>query len=166
MAKVTTNGDIPYATAANALARLAVGAANTILKVVAGIPGWGLITSASPSDGIGYATGAGGTVTQLTSKSTSVIINKICGQITTHNAALAAGAEVTFQVSSTVISAGDVVILSESALGGGSPGSYLFGVTSVSGAGQSFQITIANLSAGSLSEAIIINFAIIKAVSA
>jgi hypothetical protein len=39
-AKVTTNGDIIYATAANALARLGIGSANDALVVSGGIPAW------------------------------------------------------------------------------------------------------------------------------
>ena len=40
--------------------------------------------------GIGYATGAGGTVTQATSKSTAVILNKLTGAITMNAASQAA----------------------------------------------------------------------------
>lgn len=50
----------------------------------------------SGTGGLGYGTGAGGTVTQATSKSTAVTLNKPCGQITMNNAALAAGATVSF----------------------------------------------------------------------
>jgi hypothetical protein len=39
-AKVTTAGDITYATAANALTRLGIGAANKRLGVVSGVPAW------------------------------------------------------------------------------------------------------------------------------
>jgi len=41
---------------------------------------------------IGYSTAAQGTVTQLTSKSTGVTLNKSSGQITMNNAALLNGA--------------------------------------------------------------------------
>jgi hypothetical protein len=43
--------------------------------------------STSPTIGIGYATGAGGTVTQLTSRTTGVTLNKVAGQITLFSAA-------------------------------------------------------------------------------
>ena len=111
--------------------------------------------------GLGYVTGAGGTVTQLTSKSTGVTINKICGAITTNNAALAAGAEVKFTVTNSMVAATDVVALSIQS--GGTSGSYLLTVGAV--AAGSFDIVISNASAGSLSQALIINFAIIKAVT-
>jgi hypothetical protein len=39
-AKVTTAGDTVYATGANAITRLAVGANNKILKVASGLPSW------------------------------------------------------------------------------------------------------------------------------
>jgi hypothetical protein len=68
----------------------------------------GAVTSSSATAGIGYATGAGGAVTQLTSKSTAPpAINKVCGQITMNNAALAAGAKVSFAVSNTSCAATD-----------------------------------------------------------
>lgn len=111
--------------------------------------------------GLGYVTGAGATVTQLTSKSTGVTINKICGAITTNNAALAAGAEVKFTVTNSMVAATDVVVLSIQ--GGGTSGSYLLTVGAV--AAGSFDIVISNASAGSLSQALVINFAIIKAVT-
>jgi hypothetical protein len=53
----------------------------------------GGLTSPDPDGGLGYSTGAGGAITQGTSKSTAVTLHKVCGSITMHNAALAAGAE-------------------------------------------------------------------------
>ena len=41
------------------------------------------VFSSSASDGIGYSTGAGAAVTQITSRATGVTINAICGKITT-----------------------------------------------------------------------------------
>lgn len=116
---------------------------------------------ASVIDSVGYATGSGGTVTQLTSKSTGVTLNKACGQITTHNAALAAGAEVTFTVTNSTVAATDIPVVAISS--GGTAGSY--GVWATAVAAGSFAITLSNLSAGSLSQAIVINFAVIKGVS-
>jgi hypothetical protein len=118
----------------------------------------GSITSSSATTGIGYATGAGGAVTQATSKTTGVTLNKISGQITMNNAALAAGAEAKFTVTNSTIAATDVVVTSIAS--GGTSGSYLISVTKV--AAGSFDITISNASTGSLSEALIINFIVIK----
>ena len=43
----------------------------------------GAISSSSPTAGIGYAAGAGGSVTQITDITTTVALNNICGRITT-----------------------------------------------------------------------------------
>ena len=45
-AKVTTNGDMIYATAANTLARLGIGSAGQTLQVSGGIPAWVTVASA------------------------------------------------------------------------------------------------------------------------
>lgn len=112
----------------------------------------------SSSGGIGYVTGNGGTVTQSGNKGTAVTLNKRTGQITTTNAALAAGAEVSFNLNNSTIAANDIVLVS--ILGGGTVGSYMAGVTAI-GAGLA-TITITNLSTGSLSQALVINFIVLK----
>lgn len=111
--------------------------------------------------GLGYDAGAGGAVTQITSKATGVTLNANCGQVTMNNAALAAGAIVSFVMTNSKIAAGDVLILNH--LSGGTPGAYVLNARS--GAG-SVTIDVANRSAGSLSEAIVIAFAVVKAVAA
>lgn len=58
---------------------------------------------------LGYGVGAGGTVVQATSKSTEVTLNKPSGQITMHNASLAAGATARFILNSTYIAASDEI---------------------------------------------------------
>ena len=55
----------------------------------------GNVLVTSPA-GLGYGPGAGGTVTQATSKSTAVTLNKPSGQITMHNGSLGAGASAMF----------------------------------------------------------------------
>jgi hypothetical protein len=120
----------------------------------------GTVVSATSS--IGYATGAGGAVTQITSKATGVTLNKVCGAITTHGAALNAGALVTFAVSNTTCAAGDVVIACVKS--GGTAGAYKVFAGEPSGTG--FNLTIKNETAGNLSETLVINFVIIKAVAA
>lgn len=107
-----------------------------------------------------FSVGNGGTVTQLTSKATGVTINKLCGQITTHNAALAAGAEVVFVVTNSQCAATDCVIVNH--VSGGTLGSY--GIYACGNAAGSFRIMIANLHTASRTEALVLNFAIIKAV--
>lgn len=122
----------------------------------------GGVLSSSASAGIGYTTGSGGTVTQLTSKSTGVTLSTLVGQITMHAESLAAAAEVTFTVTNTVVAATDVIIVNHGSAG--TAGGYLVGVSQVDAG--SFKITVSNVSAGALAEAIVLNFAIIKGASA
>jgi len=110
----------------------------------------------------GYGTGAGGTVTQVTSKSTGVTLNKLAGQITMHNGSLGAGAEATFAVTNSTVAANDVVIVNHSS--SGTAGAYVVGVSAVSSG--SFKITVSNLSGSSLGEAIVLSFAVIKSANA
>ncbi len=58
---------------------------------------------------LGYGVGVGGTVVQATSKYTAVTLNKPSGQITMHNASLAAGATARFVLYNTCIGASDEV---------------------------------------------------------
>jgi hypothetical protein len=109
----------------------------------------------------GYATGSGGVVTQLTDKSTGVTLSKSTGQITLAGAALAASTTVSFTLTNTVIEAGDILIMNH--ISGGTAGAYLLNAQSSAGAAS---INVRNISLGSLSEAIVIAFAVIKAVSA
>lgn len=117
--------------------------------------------SNSPTGGVGYATGAGGTVTQTTSKSTGVTLNKVSGAITMDGAALAAGAIASFVLTNSAIAATDVLILNH--ISGGTPGSYSLNARCGNG---SATIDVRNNTAGSLSEAIVIQYALIKAVNA
>ena len=106
---------------------------------------------------IGFGPVGFGTVTQGTSKTTAVTLNAKCGVITTHGAALAASTAIQFTMTNSAISATDVVIANQGS--GGTAGSYQTHVVSV-GAGTSV-IRLSNTSAGSLSEAVTINFAVI-----
>lgn len=119
------------------------------------------ILASTGTAGIGYATGAGGTVTQGTDKSTTVVLNKVSGAITTNNASLAASASVSFTLTNSTIAATDVVLTSVKS--GASTGLYTTKVTAT-GAG-SCQITISNIGS-TASEAVVINFIVFKAVAA
>lgn len=121
----------------------------------------GAITSAG--GGIGYATGAGGAVAQTTSKSSGVMLNKPCGQITTSGSALAANASVSFIVTNGEVAATDTIDLAL-ASGNAAPGTYNYQVDQVSAG--SFAIWLKNISAGSLAETLVFNFAVRKAVNA
>lgn len=130
--------------------------------VVKNIYGAQAILSTGATHGIGYATGAGGTVTQATSKSTGVTLNKTTGKITMHNATLNAGAEVGFTVTNSAVASTDVVVVN--IVSGATADSYHVEVDAV-GLG-SFRISLTNVSASNLGEAIVIRFAVIKSVDA
>jgi hypothetical protein len=121
----------------------------------------GAVTSSG--GGVGYATGAGGTVIQATSKSTAVTLNKASGQVTTNGASLAAAAVVSFVVNNSQVVATDTINLNL-ASGNATAGAYRYWVEAI-GAG-SFKIVIENRSGGALAEALVFNFAVVKAVNA
>jgi hypothetical protein len=119
-------------------------------------------TSVSSTGAIGYATGAGGAVTQETSKATGVALDALCGAITMHNESLAAAAETGFTLTNTLIAATDVVVVNIKS--GATVNAYQVSVDAV--AAGSCHIALANLSTGALGEALVLNFAVIKAVAA
>ena len=107
---------------------------------------------------IGYAAAAQGAVTQLTNKSTAVTLNTSAGVITMNNASLATATNATFTLNNSIISAKDAVVLTISG-GQATPGSYnVFANALTAG---TVSITLRNISGGTLSEAIVINFAIV-----
>jgi hypothetical protein len=124
------------------------------------------IKSTSTSAGVGYATGAGGAQTQSTSKSTGVTLNNICGQITMNAASLAAATSVSFTLTNSSIAANDVVIVNAANVGGSAPtaNTYQVGVDSV--LAGSCRIHVRNVSASAAAQALVLNFAVIKSVTA
>lgn len=114
---------------------------------------------------IGFKAGAGGAVTQATDRTTGVTINKTCGMITTNNASLAAEVAAEFQVLNSLVAATDVIVTCQSA---GSNGGNTDVFVSAVGPGF-FKIKVANNNAAAGTAetgAILINFAVIKAVNA
>ncbi len=114
-----------------------------------------LVTAPS---GLGYGTGSGGTVTQLTSKSTAVTLNKPTGKITMNNAALAAGAAVQFRMDNTTVGVNDICVANITNAASSSNYQLYVLVTAAS----TVFFGLKNETAGSLSDALVINFAIIK----
>ena len=100
----------------------------------------------------------GVTVVQASNKTTGVTASAFAGKITMNGAALAGGAEAVFTVTNTKIAATDIVIVNHASAG--TAGAYMVHVVEV-GAG-SFKIGVGNVSGGSLSEAIVLHFAVIK----
>lgn len=114
------------------------------------------------SSKIGYDTGAGGSITQGSgAKTNAVTLNCPTGVIVTDNAALAANTAVTFNLSNSVIDATDIVLVSH--ISGGTLGSYNFAVSPATG---NTNVTIRNITAASLSEAITLRFIVVKSVNA
>ena len=109
----------------------------------------------------GYTANAQGSVTQLTDKSTAVTLNKSAGRITTANVILNTLTNVSFTLNNSFISANDVLIVT---LSGGiaTAATYNCWVNSLSAGSAS--ITLRNISGGNLTEAVIINFALIHCV--
>jgi hypothetical protein len=121
----------------------------------------GAVLCRSATAGIGYATGAGGTVIQATNKSTGVALAKNCGQITMAASALAAGTIVSFVVTNASVAATDLVHVQHQS--GGTLGAYSVNASSAAG---SFTIQVRNNTGASLSEALVLSFAIVKGVTA
>jgi ribosomal protein L21E len=126
-------------------------------KVIIDVNGNVLVTSPA---GLGYGAGAGGTVTQLTSKSTEVTLNKPSGTIIMNNAALAAGAIVGFTFVNNLLStSGDNLLLTiNNPISGFN---YKVEVAGMLG-GIGAQIKVTNVSGSTLSDALSLNFAVIK----
>lgn len=129
------------------------------------VSGTSSFKSTSPSAGVGYGTGAGSTVTQQTNRATGVTINAVCGTITTDATSLAAEASAVFTVTNSAVAIGDVVVCSVRS--GQVALNTSIAVTTV--AAGSFAITVinGNVASGTAETgAIVINFAVIKAVTA
>jgi len=117
----------------------------------------GVIASTGTA-GVGYATGAGGAVTQITSRTTGVTLNKTSGAITLFSAA-GTTAATTFTVTNSTVAATDVIILNQKS------GTDLYDLMVTAVAAGSFNITF-RTTGGSTTETPVFNFAVIKGVAA
>ena len=119
-------------------------------------------TTVYASQEIGYAAGAQGAVTQgtTTGKSTGVTLNKSSGQITMDNASLATVTNVAFTLTNSTITAKDVLIVN---VAGGNATAGTYNVFTSTLAAGSAVIVLRNISTGTLSEAVVLNFAVIHA---
>lgn len=118
----------------------------------------GAITSSG--GGIGYVAGAGGTVTQITSRTTGVTLNELCGNITMFSAAQAANALVTFTLTNSFIAATDYLLIQHISATNG--GAWVF--STVCGGGSA-TINIRNQTTASITEASPLRFFLLKAVT-
>jgi len=121
-------------------------------------------TTCYASQEIGYSAAAQGTVTQGTSsgKSTAVTLNKSMGRITMDNASLNTASNATFTLNNNSISANDTVILT---ISGGQATAGSYNVFANALATGSVSITLRNISGGTLSEAVVVNFCVIHGAS-
>lgn len=122
----------------------------------AGVSGGSALVVNATTKSFGYGSD-GGAVTQATNKATGVTLNKPTGQITMNAAALAADTTVSFTLTNSSIAADDILVMNH--ISGGTAGAYLLNAQSAAG---SASINVRNITAGSLSEAIVIAFAVIK----
>lgn len=116
------------------------------------------LADVSISAAFGYiaaGTGAGGTVTQTISKSTTVVLNTYTGQITMNAAALLNSTSISFTLTNSRIAANDMLVLQQRS------GTIGYFISAVCAAGSA-SVTIRNQSGGSLSEAIILQFFLLK----
>jgi hypothetical protein len=117
----------------------------------------GVIASTGTA-GVGYATGAGGTVTQGTSRTTGVTLDKRTGAITLFSAA-GSGTAATFTVTNSTVAATDVIILNQKS------GTDLYDLMVTAVGTGSFNITF-RTTGGTTTEQPVFNFAVIKGVAA
>jgi hypothetical protein len=118
-------------------------------------------TILSTGGGIGYTTGAGGAVTQATSKATAFTLSKLTGTIQFAADALASQTSVNSTWTNTFIGATDLIVFTQ--ISGGTLGGYNMACLPAAG---SATVTLRNITSGSLSEAPVFRYAIIKSVIA
>lgn len=129
----------------------------------------GAAKSDSATAGIGYATGAGGTVTQLTSRTTGVTLDKICGTITLVAGTITAHQADEFVLTNSTIAANDIVVVNiKSGLAAGTAKYYKVTVVAVN-TGQC-TISVGNIDNATIpasgTDTPVLSFAVIKAVAA
>ena len=118
-----------------------------------------------PLDSMGYASGAGGVVTQITSRSTGVTLNKPSGTITTATTSLAAEASADFVVTNSFVGIDDVVVLSMQS--GAVAAGTRVNVAAVAAGSFTIRVHNGNVAAGTAETgAILINFVVIKGAAA
>lgn len=157
--------DVTTSTIANnavTLAKIVAAAANNtfLARSTSGVGNYEAVDTTTT--GLGFYTGAGGTVTQLTSKATAFTLDAMCGQITTSNASLNANTSVSSTWTNSKIAATDVVIINHKS--GGNLGDYTINVACLAG---SATLTIRSIiPAGALTDTLVLNFVVIKGVTA
>lgn len=156
MVTPTANRTISFPDATGTIA-LVAGSSSQVMFNSAGALAGGNLAYSSTAGTFGYGTGRGA-VTQATNKSTGVTLDAPCGAITMNGASLNADTTVSFTLTNSSITANDILLLNH--ISGGTAGAYVLNAQAAAG---SASINVRNVTAGALSEAIVIGFAIIKA---
>ena len=120
--------------------------------------GTGGLLQENSTGGIGYGTGAGGAVTQATSRVTGVTLSKPTGAITLFSKTTTANLVESFTVTNTLVAVTDTINLSVR-------GTNVYFVMVTNVAAGSFRISVFTPAAATV-EAPTINFAVVKAVAA
>jgi hypothetical protein len=108
--------------------------------------------------GVGFVAGAGGAVTQASSRTTGVTLNKKCGAITLFSAA-GTSAYTSFTVTNSLVTANDVIIVNQKS------GTNIYETYISAVADGSFRITFSAAS-GTATDAPVFTFAVIEGVAA
>ena len=148
--------DLPAVTSVTAGDKVTLDGATTRSITVENLAGSGALKSNAQA--IGYQTGAGGAVTQLTSRTTAVTLNKPSGAVTLFTAA-GSTSVTSFTVNNTAVAVTDTIVVSvRSAVN-----FYVAFVSLISA--NSFQISFYT-TGGTTSDTPIFNFNVIKGVNA
>lgn len=116
------------------------------------------LVQAVNSIGIGYGVGSGGTVTQATSKSTAISLNKPSGRITMNAASLSAKATVSFAINNTTIGSADTLTVS---IVSGASDWKAYDVWGICQSGAAL-IAVYNRTDSALAEELVLEFNVIK----
>jgi hypothetical protein len=127
---------------------------------------WYMFFQSLYENSLAFVSGSGSVVTQLTSKSTGVTINTLCGQIITSNESLASNTSVSFTVTNSNISITDIVLVNAASVAGAAPTVNTYIVSCDAVLVGSCRIQIRNISGTAAAQALVLNFAVIRAVNA
>lgn len=127
-------------------------------NMIVGVPGTQADLSTSPLTGVGYAAGAGSSVVQGVAKTSAITLNNVTGLITFANSALAAYVTSSCTWTNSAIGANDVLTYSVVS-GAADPGRYIVNWSPRAG---SATLWISNPSSAALTEAPVIQYAIVK----
>ena len=144
-------GSLNFQTGTGASGALTTQLLIAAIQIKANLP----VVVAAGSLGYGTATGQGGTVTQATSRTTGVTLNKVCGEVTLFTAAGSPTVQ-SFVVTNSQVAATDLIIVNVKS------GTNVYRAwVSAKAAGQ---FTVSFLAeSGTASDAPVISFAIVKA---